>query len=79
MFGEFSPIEILFFGQFLLMKEAAQILGLLSPRMQLCISYFEQKWVLLHFGRLFSQTHLVTLVGAYVRSYKATEISVDAI
>jgi hypothetical protein len=64
-FGEFSPIWRSFaFVSVLKMTEVAQIFGLLVSTVtdQLCIN-FDQKWLGRHIGRLFSQTHLVTLVA----------------
>jgi hypothetical protein len=63
-FGEFSPD-----GRFVDLDNQKKIaeepafLDYLIQRLSLCI-YFDKKWVGLHFGRIFLQTHLVTLLVA---------------
>jgi hypothetical protein len=47
---------------FWLHTEVAHILGLLFPRLQLCINC-DKKMVGLHYGRLFHNAHLVTLLS----------------
>jgi hypothetical protein len=54
---------ILYFGQFFLITEVAQIFGLLFST-EKGLHYFQQKWVGLHFRQFFSQTHQVTLIGS---------------
>jgi hypothetical protein len=61
--GEFSPIVQLFtyFGQFQKTTEADHIFMLLFPQYKICIDLVKT-WIGPHFGRLFSQTHLVALI-----------------
>jgi hypothetical protein len=59
--GEFSPFGLLLaFRTFSKITKVAKFLGNFFPLWQCCIN-LNKIWVMLNFGRFFSQTHLVTL------------------
>jgi hypothetical protein len=51
--------------KFAIWQRLYKFLGHFIPRKEACIN-LNKKWLVLHFGRVFSQTHLVTLLGTYV-------------
>jgi hypothetical protein len=65
--GDFSPNGRLFaFGQLLEnYRSSPHFFRHFVQWLSLCIN-LEKKWAGLHFGRIFSQTHLVTLLAALI-------------